>query len=217
MGSENRRKKQLEIRCEDILDAAEQLFFSKGYENTSMNEIAEAAEFSKRTIYTYFSGKEQIYEEIMIRGFHCLRDQLSTRLSDHQMDAAGELRCLFFTFFDFSQSSPDYFQMIMDYETQNPAHFSGSEKETDQKCYEAGEEIFAFLLHAVSHGQAEGILTRETDTGRLAMILWAASVGIFSTGKKKEEYLKTYHHIDPETFISDAFQFLIHQFTQKDV
>ena len=183
-----------------------------------MNEIAGAAEFSKRTIYMYFTGKEQIYQEIMIRGFHCLKSRLEASLSNtSQMNAMEELHCLFFTFFDFSKAYPDYFQIIITYETQNPAHFSGLEKETDQKCYEAGEEIFSFLLHAVEHGQSDGILDAEMSSQKLALILWAASVGIFTTGKKKEEYLRIYHDINPEDFISEAFQFLIHQFIQKKV
>ncbi|MFA6939636.1 MAG: helix-turn-helix domain-containing protein [Clostridiaceae bacterium] len=73
MGHEERRRQEKEIRRKDIVDAAEQIFFSKGYENVSMDEAAKEAEFSKRTVYAYFNSKEQIYFEIMIRGYSNLR------------------------------------------------------------------------------------------------------------------------------------------------
>ena len=72
MGQEERRRQEKEIKRKDILDAAERIFFSKGYEDASMDEVAREAEFSKRTVYLYFSSKEQIYLEIMIRGYKLL-------------------------------------------------------------------------------------------------------------------------------------------------
>ena len=68
MGYNDRKRQEKEIRRKDIVDAAERVFFSKGFENASMDEVAKEAEFSKRTVYIYFNSKEQIYFEIMIRG-----------------------------------------------------------------------------------------------------------------------------------------------------
>lgn len=47
-------------RRREILDAAEQLFVNKGFQNTSMREIGEAAGVGKSTLYDYFQTKEQI-------------------------------------------------------------------------------------------------------------------------------------------------------------
>jgi AcrR family transcriptional regulator len=48
-----------------ILEATEQLFIEKGYHDTSINDIAEAADFSRTSIYQYFSSKEEIYIHIL--------------------------------------------------------------------------------------------------------------------------------------------------------
>ena len=45
-----------------ILAAAERLFIRRGYENTSMKQIAERSNISKSNIYRYYSSKEEIYE-----------------------------------------------------------------------------------------------------------------------------------------------------------
>ena len=45
----------------DLIEAARQLFASKGFDNTTMNEIAELSGKGRRTLYTYFKNKEEIY------------------------------------------------------------------------------------------------------------------------------------------------------------
>ncbi len=52
---------------ERILDSAELLFVEKGYHETSVNDIAEQADFSRTSIYQYFSSKEEIYVHILER------------------------------------------------------------------------------------------------------------------------------------------------------
>ncbi len=44
-----------------LVDVARQLFAKKGVEDTTMNDIAVASKKGRRTLYTYFKSKEQIY------------------------------------------------------------------------------------------------------------------------------------------------------------
>ena len=44
-----------------LVDVARQLFAKNGFENTSMNDIAVVANKGRRTLYTYFNSKEEIY------------------------------------------------------------------------------------------------------------------------------------------------------------
>ena len=46
------------MKKEDILKAAKELFSMYGYKKVSMNEIAEKANVTKKTIYSYFKDKE---------------------------------------------------------------------------------------------------------------------------------------------------------------
>lgn len=50
---------------EKLIDVARQLFAYKGIENTTMNDIAEASEKGRRTIYTYFKNKRDIYNAVI--------------------------------------------------------------------------------------------------------------------------------------------------------
>lgn len=50
---------------EKLIEVARQLFVHKGLENTTMNDIANASEKGRRTIYTYFKNKKEIYNAVL--------------------------------------------------------------------------------------------------------------------------------------------------------
>lgn len=49
----------------NLIDVAQQLFAKKGVENTTMNDIAEASQRGRRTLYTYFNSKYDIYRAVI--------------------------------------------------------------------------------------------------------------------------------------------------------
>lgn len=52
---------------EKLIDVARQLFAHKGMENTTMSDIATASEKGRRTLYTYFKNKREIYNAVIER------------------------------------------------------------------------------------------------------------------------------------------------------
>lgn len=50
-----------------MLTAATQLFLNKGFSDTSMDEIAEMAQVSKRTVYQHFQDKEQLFKAMLAK------------------------------------------------------------------------------------------------------------------------------------------------------
>ncbi len=67
MSLKDRKEREREARKKEILDAALKLFSRKGYEETSMDEIAERAELSKGILYYYFHSKEELFYEVALR------------------------------------------------------------------------------------------------------------------------------------------------------
>lgn len=49
-----------------IREAAARLFLEKGYQGTSMDEVAAAAQVSKQTIYTHFANKEELFADLIL-------------------------------------------------------------------------------------------------------------------------------------------------------
>ncbi len=56
----SRKTAEREVRKRFILDAARQLFDQKGIENTSMDDIASAVDYTRRTLYAYFKSRDEI-------------------------------------------------------------------------------------------------------------------------------------------------------------
>lgn len=73
------REKQRKERYENIISTAEELFSKNGYENTSLEQIAECANLSPQTIYNYFRSKRELLRAIRTR------DEEQVR---HRVDAA---------------------------------------------------------------------------------------------------------------------------------
>jgi TetR/AcrR family transcriptional regulator, mexJK operon transcriptional repressor len=61
------RQRQAEAKRAAILDAAEELFVSSGYELTSVDAIAARATVSKRTVYDHFGDKMSLFRSVVER------------------------------------------------------------------------------------------------------------------------------------------------------
>lgn len=59
-----------------LVDAARQLFAKKGVEATTMNDIALASKKGRRTLYTYFKNKDQIYMAVVESELKMLSDTM---------------------------------------------------------------------------------------------------------------------------------------------
>ncbi|WP_211746067.1 TetR/AcrR family transcriptional regulator [Paenibacillus sp. Marseille-Q4541] len=59
--------KDPEERRNEILDTAEQLFFTKGYSKTTVNDMLQAIGIAKGTFYYYFKSKEEVMDAVVMR------------------------------------------------------------------------------------------------------------------------------------------------------
>ena len=64
-----------------LVDVARQLFAKNGMENTTMNDIARSSGKGRRTLYTYFSSKEEIYAAVIESELERLSDKLDEVLA----------------------------------------------------------------------------------------------------------------------------------------
>lgn len=64
-----------------LVNVARQLFAKKGVEDTTMNDIAQASKKGRRTLYTYFKSKEQIYMAVVESELEMLSTQMEKAAS----------------------------------------------------------------------------------------------------------------------------------------
>ncbi len=66
-----------------LVDVARQLFAKKGVKNTTMNDIAVASEKGRRTLYTYFKNKDEIYWAVIESELEMLSDAMEEVAKKH--------------------------------------------------------------------------------------------------------------------------------------
>lgn len=86
-----RKEKEKEFKQQYIIESAMKLFGEKGFENTTMSDIAEAAGFAKGTLYLYFENKDDLL--IAVKG-EILESFLKnlTEITDREISALDKMR-----------------------------------------------------------------------------------------------------------------------------
>ncbi|WP_245435840.1 TetR/AcrR family transcriptional regulator [Mesorhizobium tamadayense] len=87
--------KSPEIRSAELLDCAQRLFFERGYDNTTVNDIIREVGLSKGAFYHHFASKEALLEALSARLARDSMAELQPMLEDPSLDAIGRLNALF--------------------------------------------------------------------------------------------------------------------------
>lgn len=210
MGIAERREREKLQRQNDILDAAEKVFFKKGFKAATIDDVAEAAELSKGTIYLYFKSKVSLYLGIELRANKLLKKKFESALANRP-DEISRLRAIGQAYFEFSEKYPDYFKAMAFFETLDDDDLRQLDDDPlGQKCHEAGMQILSMISDAVRSGIDKGIIRPECHPMRTAILLWATSNGVITLLKNKGEHFATMHDANPAAIIDDYFRMINH-------
>jgi AcrR family transcriptional regulator len=99
-------------RREQLLDVSRSLFAEKGFEATSVEEIAHRASVSKPVVYEHFGGKEGIYAVVVDREMQRLMEQIVVALdgSSHPRELLEHAAC---ALLDYIEGSTDGFRILV--------------------------------------------------------------------------------------------------------
>lgn len=85
------RESRSALKRRAILEAATRAFLSKGYDSTSMDDVASLAKVSKPSVYRFFSDKERLFAEIISSTTDqvhiAMRDTLETLTASEDVEA----------------------------------------------------------------------------------------------------------------------------------
>lgn len=206
MGITERKQREKEQRRESIIDAAETVFFSKGLENATMDDVAGAAELSKGTLYLYFNSKEQIYLAIIMRGFAIL-DQLFKEASQNAINGLDKVRAIGRAYLRFYDEYPNYFMGLLYYQSNM---FSTEQiAELQEVCdIHQSERSLNQLVAAIEEGHHDGSVKKNIKPTKMAMLLWSMSTGVFQVSHYKEKLVLEPRGLKPEDIINTFFEFI---------
>jgi AcrR family transcriptional regulator len=153
---QNRRAKEKLERATSILDAAEQVFFRKGFSQSSMDEIAQGAGLSRALLYVYFRDKAAIMRGIMLRAAQEMERRFVEAVTD-KSTGLEQIANIGKAYYRFSLEASDYFDVLTDM-----VNFPVPE-EPDEQTHQLGccrAQITELMITSLQRGLEDGTIDR---------------------------------------------------------
>jgi TetR/AcrR family fatty acid metabolism transcriptional regulator len=165
--------KQAEQRRAEILEAALHLFSSKGFHDTTMEEVAREAGVAKGTIYLYFQSKEHLLLALKRDFMQGLTDVVANIVADaiEQLEAGQKE-------IDYRDIIDDIFQGVVDYHTSRREEVEVVVRQSPSpdlvhEALELEREYLALVTSAFRTGMEFGLVHTE-DPEMTAHLIIAA-------------------------------------------
>ncbi len=204
MSVAEKREREKRQRYNEILDAAETIFFSKGVDPATMDQIAEAANVSKGTLYLYFKSKEEVYGGVCARGMEIMLDRFRQATTG---DAPGidKVESVGRAYFQFMHDFPSYFNSMMHF---NSRHGDISDPESQAaKTSDIGRSCNQVVIDAIAEGIADGSIRGDLDPVKTGYILWGTATGIAMIVAQKGEMVRHKAGFDPSILFEQYLSF----------
>lgn len=164
----------MQFNPEDALERAMHVFWSRGYEFTSLQDLLTAMKLSKSSLYQTFGSKEQLFERCL---GHYL-DQLATELRQ-QLDAAPSGRKFLEDLFYALPPKVDSAEARKGCFLWNTANEFGEREAAVKGAVHAGiQRLLGIFVRAIERAQHEGDISRSKDARALGTYLMASMSGL---------------------------------------
>lgn len=172
------KEQEKERRRDYILDAAEKLFFSRGYDNVSMDDIANEVELSKGTLYLYFKDKESLFFTVVLRGARILNSMIEEEIKNCKT-GIEILDTFAVVYFEFVNKYPDYNQAYLYFRSARFAiEDSEGVNEVAKEILKLRQDTFVITCNAIKSGIDEGLIQSDVDPVEITVFLAIIAKGI---------------------------------------
>lgn len=209
---QERKKREKDQRIQGILSAAKKVFFSKGYQRTTMDEVAFEAEISKPTIYQYFRTKDELYSALMLpflEEFGSHFERIGRKLDANRYTTGKTLVKDFFrAFLKSYEAAPDSLRVANTF-FQHADLINALNQDTRDAISSRGRYDFELARGILETAISQGLI-KKISPYALSDIIWGLLLGITQVMDMKatkhtdaSKYLKI-TLAEAEKLISDA-------------
>ena len=199
MGTAERKEREKLQRRNDIIEAAQKTFFSKGYENSTMDDVAETAELSKGTLYLYFDSKEELFYEIAKRGEKILEDYF-LRAIKNKKNGLKKVRAIGEAFVKFFKDHNEFHEAML---------YSHSKKEYDEEheLKDRDQNENSVFIQSIIEGINDGSIRNDIDPVITSFILWGQTMGVLQLISSKGGMIESKTKIKSEKLLEHSLDF----------
>ena len=159
------RTRDAERTRRDILDVATSEFAERGYAGARVDEIAARTRTTKRMIYYYFGGKEQLFVAVLQRAYAEIRAAEQEIDVDH-LDPVAAIRRLAELTFDHHESHPDFLRLVSIENIHRAEHIRAAEDFAGLNT-----PVLDLIERILARGRATGAFHREADAIDVHMVI----------------------------------------------
>ncbi|MGF7118858.1 TetR/AcrR family transcriptional regulator [Methanobacterium oryzae] len=229
-----RREREKKQRQQDIINAAEKLFFSKGFDNVSMRDIASEVDLSKATLYLYFQNKESLFFAIVLRGTRILNSMIRETVYEKEkgIDKIAAYRD---AYNEFTQQYHDYIQIYNYFQSgrfnlatekiikkgnKNKSSKNGQNNaipyvsECAMEILKLRKERFSILCDSVQKGIDDMTIRKDINPIEATILLSAIFKNLSDIPEDREKMLKS-RGIDNKKYLKDVGELIQHMIMNK--
>ena len=167
MKSSSRRERKKQETRQRLLECAWRLFQEQGYDDTTVEDITEAADVAKGTFFNYFGTKEAILDEIALWRIDLIGNHV-LGADDVPESAVARIKCLVRAMA--AEFSP---------ERKLPQHLLIARISAPIR-HESAHRLGSIMHDLVQHGQASGEIRDDVDAGLIARLLLTSTFHHFA-------------------------------------
>ncbi|MFD4694866.1 TetR family transcriptional regulator [Streptomyces sp. NPDC058463] len=142
---------------EEILTVATREFARLGYTGARVDEIAASTRTTKRMIYYYFGGKEQLFTAVLERAYSRIREAEQLLDVEH-LDPVAAVRRLAELTFDHHEDHPDFIRLVSIENIHEAEHIAAS-----AELSRIGSPAIDVLRRILDSGRTSGLFTADVD------------------------------------------------------
>jgi AcrR family transcriptional regulator len=162
---------------ENILKEAAALFSQKGYERTSMREIAERVGVTKPAIYYHFSNKQELFEELVTTSFERSQERIA-EIAKRDSNPVEKLEHLALGIMEGVKQNPDGARFMHDLMAGN---IRKNIKLDHRRVFSKQEKYFAQIL---KEGKERGLIKKDLDCFTFIM-MFIGTINMYTIGYLK--------------------------------
>lgn len=196
----------VQFNRENIVTSAKRLFQNKGVNQTTMDDIAKEADYSKSTIYVYFKSKDEIYKTIVCEYMLLFKEIIkSCIIENEKFEDCYYAICN--AMVSFQEEYPLYFESLL-------GEIIATNTELDEggaivDIYRVGEETNVMMGELLEQAIANNQMKQNLEVFPTIFYLWGSLGGLIKLASQKATYFKIRADLDKSDFLQYSFKMIL--------
>ncbi|MDA3867411.1 MAG: TetR/AcrR family transcriptional regulator [Salinivirgaceae bacterium] len=197
-----------EKRYEHIIDAAQSILVQKGYDNATFGDIAKAANYNKRTLYIYFSGKDDIFAAVVLRILTKLDNHLRKNINNtgNGFDTLINLTSAYFSFFFINKK---FYNLLWSFEERYFLFGKNTHESPNiNKTYHTRRKNVQLIADTYQRGLNDGSVKQSDNPQLIISLLWSQTLGVLQLVSRGEYMLTKDYKIKAQDIFDKHIEYL---------